>query len=78
MTRTIGYKDEDGTQYKISYSEELQLKHLKALNHQTKWLKKNFYVKLALVVILAMLTFTIMYTLIRLDMINFFSGVLYR
>ncbi|HLD10807.1 MAG TPA: hypothetical protein VJB89_01885 [Candidatus Nanoarchaeia archaeon] len=78
MTRTIGYKDEEGNQYKISYSEELQLKHLKALNHQTRWLKKNFYIKLALTIILGILTFTIVYTLYKLDLINFFTGVLYR
>ena len=43
MTRTIAYKEENGTEYKISYSEELQLKHLKALQKQTQWLKKNCY-----------------------------------
>lgn len=60
------YKDSDGTQYKISYSEELQLKNLQATREQTFWLKKNFYMMLllgAVVVMLLAMVFGVIYWL---------------
>ena len=60
------YKDGEGNTYKISYSEELQLKNLQATKEQTFWLKKNFYGMLLLGAILVMfvvLVFGVVYWL---------------
>ena len=70
--------DNDGEKYRVSFSEELQLKNLKAAKENKKWLKMNFYGKMALAVIMLMLFITIVYVLFRLDQINFFTGILYR
>lgn len=48
MAQPMTFKDEQGNTYKISYSEELQLKNLKATQEQNFWLKKNFYMMLIL------------------------------
>lgn len=72
------YKDETGHQYKISYSEELQEKTLNAIRRQIEWEKKNFYAKIFLLMIIAILTVSILYVFYRLDSINFFTGILYR
>ena len=74
-----GYKiDSDGEKYRISFSEELQLKNLKSSKENKKWLKMNFYAKtvLALLILIGIVTFLFM--LYRLDQINFFTGILYR
>ena len=74
-----GYKiDSDGEKYRISFSEELQLKNLKASKENKKWLKLNFYAKTALVLLLLIGIVTFLFLLFRLDQVNFFSGVLYR
>jgi len=74
-----GYKiDSDGEKYRISFSEELQLKNLKASKDNKKWLKLNFYAKTALVLLLLIGIVTFLFTLYRLDQVNFFSGILYR
>ena len=74
-----GYKiDSDGEKYRISFSEELQLKNLKAAKENKKWLKINFYAKTALVLLLLIGIVTFLFTLYRLDQVNFFSGILYR
>ena len=74
-----GYKiDSDGETYRISFSEELQLKNLKAAKENKKWLQLNFYAKVSLALILLVLTVTILFLLYRLDVINFFTGILYR
>ncbi len=78
MPRTMTYKDEDGTKYKISYSEELQLKNLRATKRQVVWEKRNFYVKVLLLIVIAILTATILFVLYRLDTVNFFTQVMYR
>ncbi len=72
------YKDEDGKEYKISFSEELQMKNLKAANSNTKWLRMNFYAKILLVIIMLALTVAFIFMLYRLDQTNFFSNLLYR
>ena len=72
------YKDEDGKEYKISFSEELQMKNLRAARNNTKWLKMNFYAKLALVIIILALTVTYIYLMYKLDQINFFTSLLYE
>lgn len=55
MAKPMIYKDSEGNNYKISYSEELQLKNLQATREQTFWLKKNFYMMLLLGVVVVML-----------------------
>jgi len=74
-----GYKiDSDGEKYRISFSEELQLKNLKAAKDNKKWLKMNFYAKTILVFLLLIGIVTFLFLLYRLDQVNFFSGILYR
>ena len=70
--------DNDGEKYRISFSEELQLKNLKAAKENKKWLKMNFYGKMALAGLMLILVVTFLYLLYRLDQINFFTGILYR
>ena len=70
--------DNDGEKYRISFSEELQLKNLKAARENKRWLMWNFYGKLALAGIMFILLIVFMYVLYRLDQINFFTGILYR
>ena len=70
--------DNDGEKYRVSFSEELQLKNLKAAKENKKWLKMNFYGKMILAMIMFALLLVIVYTLYRLDDINFFTGILYR
>jgi len=70
--------DSDGEKYRISFSEELQLKNLKLARDNKKWLMLNFYGKVSLAIILLALLVTILFVLYRLDQINFFSGILYR
>ena len=70
--------DNDGEKYRVSFSEELQLKNLKAAKENKKWLMFNFYGKLALIAIMLLLFLVVIYVLYRLDQINFFTGILYR
>lgn len=70
--------DNDGEKYRISFSEELQLKNLKAANENKRWLMLNFYGKLGLGILMLMVLLVIIYTLYKLDQINFFTGLLYR
>lgn len=70
--------DNDGEKYRVSFSEELQLKNLKASRENKRWLVMNFYGKMLLAGIMLMLFVVIVYTLYRLDTINFFTGILYR
>ena len=74
-----GYKiDSDGEKYRISFSEELQLKNLKTAKENKRWLQLNFYAKTALVLLLLVGIVTFLFLLYRLDQVNFFSGILYR
>lgn len=70
--------DNDGEKYRISWSEELQLKQLHEQKATKKWLTMNFYVGLVLGILILVLVVTMMFTLYRLDQINFFTGLLYR
>ena len=75
--KTIEYTDEkNGERYKISYSEELQLKNLHAAREHTKWLKMNFYAKLLLFFVMTGMFILFTYMIIRLDYINFFTRML--
>ena len=74
-----GYKiDSDGEKYRISFSEELQLKNLKSSKENKKWLKMNFYAKTVLAFLILIGIVTFLFMLYRLDQINFFTGILYR
>jgi hypothetical protein len=74
-----GYKiDSDGEKYRISFSEELQLKNLREAKQNKKWLQMNFYAKIALAVLILILVVTILFVFYRLDTVDFFSSVLYR
>ena len=70
--------DNDGEKYRISFSEELQLKNLKAAKENKRWLKMNFYGKMTLAFFMLILVVTFLFLLYRLDQINFFTGLLYR
>jgi hypothetical protein len=70
--------DSDGEKYRISFSEELQLKNLKATKENRRWLRMNFYAKVTMSLLLLILVITFLYLLYRLDQINFFTGILYR
>ncbi|MBS3133615.1 hypothetical protein J4214_00095 [Candidatus Woesearchaeota archaeon] len=70
--------DNDGEKYRISWSEELQLKQLNEQKHTRKWLTMNFYLGVILGLLVLVLLMTVMFTLYRLDQIDFFTGLLYR
>lgn len=76
--KAMMYKDEDGKEYKISFSEELQMKNLRAARENTKWLRMNFYAKAILILILLAATTSFIFMLYKLDAINFFTGLLYK
>lgn len=79
MPKTMIYKDETtGDNYKISYSEELQLKNLHASRKQVYWLKLNFFMKFLLVLVMAGLLTVIVYTLYVLNKVDFFTRVAFR
>jgi hypothetical protein len=70
--------DSDGEKYRISFSEELQMKNLKASRQNQRWLKYNFYAKVTLAFLILILVVMIGFTLFSLDRIDFFTGILYR
>jgi len=72
------WKDKDGEKYKISFSEELQLKNLKAVKENTEWQKRHFFVKIALLLIGLISIVSMLFVFYQLDKINFFTGLLYR
>ena len=76
--KPIIYKDEKGEKYKISWSEELQLKNLNASKKQLFWLKMNFLIKLGLTFVMLGLLFVVVYTLWILNKVDFFTRVAFR
>ncbi|MBI4159259.1 hypothetical protein HY500_03295 [Candidatus Woesearchaeota archaeon] len=70
--------DSDGEKYRISFSEELQLKNLKATREHKKWTVMNFYASMILAGMLLALIILVVFVFYRLDKINFFTGILYR
>jgi len=72
------WQDKDGQKYKISFSEELQLKNLKAVKENTEWQKRHFYMKILLLLIGVATIATMLYVLYQLDKVNFFTGILYK
>jgi len=77
MVKPMMYKEEDGTKYKISFSEELQLKNLKEQKKTAKLLEASFYAKVILIAIFTLWFITFLYMLYRLDAVNFFTTVMY-
>lgn len=76
LKKPMVWKEEDGTKYKISYSEKLQLENLKATHGLARWQKRNFYAKLVLILIFALFTSATIFLFYRLDTVNFFSTVM--
>lgn len=76
--KAIEWRNEDGSKYKISYSEELQLKNLEATKRQTVWLKRNMLIMMFLLLVIVFFTLMAIYTLWRLDQFDFFTKVAYR
>ena len=54
-SKPIIWKDERGEKYKISYSEELQIKNLNTLKKQVKWQKVNFLIITVLTIFIFLL-----------------------
>ena len=77
-SKPIIWKDERGEKYKISYSEELQIKNLNTLKKQVKWQKVNFLIITLLTIFIFLLLSILIYTLYRLHTINFFTRVAFR
>lgn len=78
MPKTMMFKEEDGTRYKISFSEKIQMKNLQESKKQIVWQKRNFYAKVALMFILLALAVSFIYLIYRLDAVNFFSSMMYH
>lgn len=73
------YKDDNtGDKYKISWSEELQLKNINVSKKQVQWQKINFVLMTLLLIIILVFAIAVIYTLFKLDNINFFTNVAYR
>lgn len=70
------WKEEDGTKYKISYSEKLQIEQLNATKDLAKWHKRSFYAKVALFVLGLVFTVSILYVFFWLDKADFFMKVM--
>ena len=75
---TMVYKEENGEKYKISFSENLQMKNLKAVKENTSWQKKQFYAKIILLIVGLILLITLIYVFYKLDQVNFFSTIMYH
>lgn len=78
LKKPMVWKEEDGTRYKISFSEKLQMRSLQAIKHQIMWEKRNFYAKVILMVIFTLFAVSIIYLIYRLDVVNFFSRLMYK
>jgi hypothetical protein len=78
LKKPMVWKEEDGTKYKISFSEDLQMKSLAAMRNQIIWEKRNFYAKIALIAIILIIAVSFLFLLYRLDMVNFFSRLMYK
>ncbi len=70
------WKEEDGTKYKISYSEKLQLENLKATRKLAEWQKRNFYAKIALLTAFIIFGAAMFYVFLQLDSVDFFTKVM--
>ena len=71
-------QDSDGEKYRISFSEELQLKNLKAARENKRWMQMNFYAKVVLTLMVLVLVVIFLFVFYRLDQVDFFTSILYR
>lgn len=78
LKKPMVWKEEDGTQYKISFSEKLQMKSLYAMKRQIEWEKRNFYAKIILIALFTMFAVSMIYLIYRLDAVDFFSRLMYK
>ncbi|MEM4245647.1 MAG: hypothetical protein QW404_00750 [Candidatus Nanoarchaeia archaeon] len=78
LKKPMVWKEEDGTQYKISFSEKLQMRSLQAIKHQIMWEKRNFYAKVILMILFTLFAVSMLYLIYRLDAVNFFSRLMYK
>jgi len=78
LKKPMVWKEEDGTKYKISFSEELQMKSLNAIRSQITWERRNFYAKVVLIGIILVLAVSFIFLLYRLDAVDFFSRLMYK
>ncbi|MDP2908952.1 MAG: hypothetical protein Q8N77_04055 [Nanoarchaeota archaeon] len=76
MKEPMEWKEEDGTKYKISYSEKLQMEQLEATKNLAKWHKRSFYAKIALLAVGMFFTMTVLYVFFWLSNVDFFTKVL--
>ncbi len=76
--KSIEWNNGDGTKYKISYSEELQLKNLEATKRQTRLLKRNMVLMVCLLGLIILFAIFTVYVFWRLDQFDFFTKVAYR
>ena len=76
--KALEWKNDDGTKYKISYSEELQLKNLEATRRQNALLKKNMIIMFTVLLALVLFGLFVFYVFWRLDQFDFFTKVAYR
>ncbi|MBM3199660.1 hypothetical protein FJZ53_01895 [Candidatus Woesearchaeota archaeon] len=78
LKEPMEWKEEDGTKYRISYSEKLQIDQLNATRELAKWHKRSFYAKLALFALGVVFTASVLYLLLWLDHADFFMKVMSR
>ena len=76
LKEPMEWKEEDGTKYKISYSEKLQIEQLNATKDLARWHKRNFYVKIALLAVGIFFTMMILYVFSWLNRVDFFTKML--
>lgn len=76
LKEPMEWKEEDGTKYKISYSEKLQVEQLNATKDLARWHKRSFYAKLALLAVGLVFTIAVLYVFFQLDSVDFFTKVM--
>ncbi len=76
LKEPMEWKEEDGTKYKISYSEKLQIEQLNATKELAKWHKRSFYAKIALLAVGMCFTIAILYVFFWLNRVDFFTKML--
>ena len=78
MPKPMVYKDETGEKYKISYSEELQLKNLRAQQKTHQLLKASLYAKAILIAVMLVWFILFLYLLYRIDAVDLLTELVYR
>ncbi len=76
LKEPMEWKEEDGTKYKISYSEKLQIEQLNATKDLARWHKRSFYAEIALLAVGIFFTMLILYVFSWLNRVDFFTKML--